>query len=292
MQDSSWLESEFVRTGLPRSALAAYLGLDNAAVSRLSRGERVFGSEELQLARSFFSIVPQTERPDPGIRKLRTTRIRERASAELVRVMRVLPAWCEGNTQVRDLIGRGGQEQVVLRADQIVALSRCVGLSVDALLQRDWDPKKLEKISLDLDKAAQRWASESVAKLAYDISRGANRAPKHQSPVKQRPIFLRPAEDRLDRFKKCLAYVIPDDSLTPWFGRGQIIYLEEPAAPRKDDYIAILMSAEREIGAKALIGKFIYRSRQLVCIQLANGEEQEIEENRITEIRRIAFCGF
>ena len=82
-----WLDREFTRTGLPKSALASYLGVDNAAISRTISGERHLSPDETDLTHAFFSIVPENtpEGMTDAIRNLRATKTREAASLMLSR---------------------------------------------------------------------------------------------------------------------------------------------------------------------------------------------------------------
>lgn len=294
MSLNSWIETEFSKTGLPRTALAEYLGLDNAAVSRIARGDRHLTTEETRLAQAFFSVVASESDSSvfgPAVRRLRASSVRERVGREIAR-------WAhthEHDASLDRLLIPVEQGKIVLRADQIIALCRSEGLNLTTLVQdgRIDEPPSDSRWSMSIEEASRNWAKIAHIDSTYEIGRGVNPQPREARPLEKSAFVLRMGEERLDAFRSCTPFVVPDNSLAPQFEQGQTIYLEDRRSePRKGDYVAILLSNESDPEQKAVVGRFLYMSRDLIGIESPGKSAQEIPRQAIHGLRRIAFCGF
>lgn len=292
MSGNSWIEAKFVETGLPRTALAEYLGLDNAAVSRIARGDRPLTTEENKLAEAFFSVTVSYRAPEI-VRRLRAYSVRERVGREIVRWAFAEPRK-PLDESVEPLLRQVDQGKIILRADQIVAICQREDLSLKELIEDGRiDESRSRKQERSIEELSQFWKDIAHITCAYEVGRGVNPKPKEKSPLAKSAVVLRLGSERLDAFRACTPFVVPDNSLTPQFEQGQTIYLEDRRSePRKGDLIAVFLSDESEPEQKAVVGRFLYMSRDAVGIAAPGERTQEIDRSTIRGLRRIAFCGF
>jgi hypothetical protein len=300
-----WIEKEFDRSGLPRSGLASYLGIDNAAVSRIVGGKRWLNAEETLLAKAFFSIVPQTASAPFvwAVRRLRARKIREAVGLDLVRWASAIDPREERAAALRILLEPVHLRKIILRADQIVALCRSQGIDLPGLIEgkgvqpgRDrgrWGGPKDSNggATAYLAECARLWAAEAGCPKAYEFERGSAEAPKQGPGAEQKPLILREADRRKEEFESCTPYVVPDDSLAPRFEQGQTIFLADlRSEPRNGDYVAILFDRSSEAGVAAIIGRLLYQTRDVVGIRHPESGNKEILKSTINSVRRVAFC--
>jgi len=290
-----WVEREFIRTGLPKSAFAGYLGIDNAAVSRIVSGERPLGPAETELARSFFSIVP-ARAPDSlidAIRRLRSTKIRQAAGVMLSGWLleRISP---NDSTEVDRFVAVATQKET-LRADQIVALGRLLEIDVAGLVQgfgirrHSGDGTIPESLLVALHHAAARWAVDGGK--AYRFEQGSNETTvPAPSSSKTNFVTLQPADPAGVEIAACIPYLIPDNSYAPRFEQGQTIFIDPSSEPRKGDYVAATIRVSNADDVKAVLGKLLYVSRDQVGIEAARNTRVEVSKGDLTELRRITFC--
>jgi hypothetical protein len=290
-----WIEQEFARTGLPKSGLAAYLGVDNAAISRTVHGERQLTPEEKDLAVGFFSIVAKgtAEEDVRAIQRLRTTKIRDAAGLELARWM--LQRLGRRNDMLRSLLERVAGRTATLATDQIVALCRVLGIDIVALVGGHgiYTPRRqerggLEDVIAELDASARRWVASGVP---YQFNRRSEAQPSRSSSPKGNFVTLQPAEASRDDLASCAPYLVPDDSYAPRFEQGQTIYLADSTSePRRGDYVAAILKDSDEAGVKAVLGKLLYVSRDQIGISSPRYIRNDIARQDVTALRRIAFC--
>lgn len=289
-----WIEREFIRTGLPKSAFAGYLAIDNAAVSRISSGERPLSQEETALARAFFSVVSERapESSTDAIRRLRSTKIRETAGV-------ALSSWLveridHRDSNALDLFAPVAAGTSTLRADQIVALCRMLQLDVVGLIQGfgvrslHADASVPPDLVAAVDRAATEWIRDGVP---YRLARrpAATEAPR-LSASKTRFVTLQPADPADDELGAYTPYLIPDDSYAPRFEQGQTIFLDAGSEPRKGDFVAAVIKDSKSENLQAVLGKLLYVSRDQIGIDAARSNRVEVPRDRVTELRRIAFC--
>jgi hypothetical protein len=290
-----WLEREFTRTGLPKSALASYLGVDNAAISRTISGERHLSPEETDLTQAFFSIVAQDtqEGMTDAIRNLRSTKTREAASLMLSKwlVERINPLHPELIALLEPVVAQDS----TLRTDQIVALCRVLEIDVFGLVQgydvrsRRWpEHGGSEDVLALLRSEAQRWVRPG--RVPYQFDRAVETAVPRLSAAKTNFVTLQPADPAGDELNSCIAYLIPDDFFAPRFEQGQTIFLDANTEPRKGDYVAAVVKDSNSEDTKAVLGKLLYVSRDQIGIEYSRNNRVEVARREVTDLRRIAFC--
>jgi hypothetical protein len=305
-----WIEREFSRTGLPKSALAGYLGLDNAAVSRTIAGERAMSADESDFARAFFSIVPEDASEDQidAIRRLRSTKVREMAALALSELLlekvksRHGPALNELPPEKAEdpwgslmaLLQRVASRSATLTADQIVAICRLLEIEIGALIAgkaRIRYPDEFVRrgvILAELQSAARRWVKGREP--AYQFDRKTEPTAPRTSTSKANFITLQQAETTDNDLTSCTAYLIPDDSYAPRFEQGQTIFLASDSEPRKGDYVAALMKDSTSSDVRAVLGRLLYVSRDLIGISSARSIRMELPRSDIKNLWRIAYC--
>jgi hypothetical protein len=293
-----WLEREFARTGLPKSALAGYLGIDNAAISRTLSGERQMSSEESDLARAFFSIVPEDapESLTDAIQRLRSTKTREAASLMLSKWMleRLSPI-NPSHEVLGTLLEKVAAQNATLTTDQIVALCRLLEIDVFGLVQgygvrsrRRIESGGPEDLLAELQSRARRWVQNRGAPYQFDRT-SETRAPR-PTATKTNFVTLQPADIAGDELASCIPYLIPDDSYAPRFEQGQTIFLDARSEPRKGDYVAAVMKDSNSEDVKAVLGRLLYVSRDQIGISSPRSIRLEVPRRDVTHLRRIAFC--
>ena len=288
-----WIQSEFARTGLPKSALSDYLGVDNAAISRTLGGERQLTLEENDLARGFFSIVPDDADASliDAIRRLRSTKIREAAGLGLSKFL--LERIEQGQDDLHMLLTKVVDRTATLTADQIVALCRLLGIQVEGLhlVNAPTSGKWAEfgnNILAALRREARQWVKDQG--LAYQFDRMAELVAPRASASKTNFTKLQPADTAGDDLAFCIPYLIPDDSYAPRFEQGQTIFLDTRSEPRKGDYVAALLADSNSEDVKAVLGRLLYVSREQIGISSARSIRTEVAKKDVAELRRIAFC--
>jgi hypothetical protein len=294
-----WIVREFSRTGLPKSALAGYLGIDNAAVSRIINGERQLSTDEEGLVRAFFSIVPSDTDGSltEAIHRLRSTKIREAASFTLAKWLLERTHRSQDGLQDRlqpKLLSVTAQNSS-LRADQIVALCRLLRINVGELVRGNgvnasnfYDGGRPPNILGELEKEARRW--NEGASIPYQFDRSFNAPLPRAGGTRINSVMLQPAEIARDELAFCTPYLIPDNSHAPRFEQGQTIYVDERSDPRKGDYVAVVLSDPQPDIAKAVLGKLLYVSRETVGILSARNARVELSRAEVGAVRRIAYC--
>jgi hypothetical protein len=290
-----WVEREFIRTGLPKSAFAGYLGIDNAAVSRIVSGERPLGPEEAELARAFFSIVSERapESLKDAIRRLRSTKIREASGVMLSSWLleRIGPKDSAGI----DLLAPIAAQKATLRADQIVALCRMLEIDVTGLVQGFGVRSRLGEsvaprdLLAALNHEATRWVRDGSMPYRFD-RRSDTTTPPCLAASKTSFVTLQPADPAGDELAACIPYLIPDDSYAPRFEQGQTIFLDARTEPRKGDYVAAVVKDSNSEEVKAVLGRLLYVSRDRIGISSARSIRLEVPRGDVTDLRRIAFC--
>lgn len=290
-----WLEREFTRSGLPKSALASYLGVDNAAISRTISGERHLSPEETDLAYAFFSIVSESapETLTDAIRNLRATKTRQAASLMLSRWLleKVDPLHSELVMLLEPVVAQDS----TLRTDQIVALCRVLEIDVYSLVQgygvrsRRWPEHGGPEDPLALLRSeAQHWVQRG--RIPYQFDRSVEPSVPRLSAAKTNFVTLQPADPAGDELTSCIAYLIPDDSFAPRFEQGQTIFLDAHAEPRKGDYVAAVVKDSNSEDTKAVLGRLLYVSRDQIGIESSRSNRVEVSRREVTDLRRIAFC--
>ncbi len=299
-----WIEMEFNRTGLPKAALAAYLGLDNAAVSRIMNGERAISTEEEGLTRGFFSTVaPAADANErDAIHRLRSTKIRDVVSLALAKWL-IAKANQQRPGNMPDpkeetfltLISDVAAQNSSLRADQIVALCRLLGISLGELLRGNgvharnkYNDDCPVPIFTELEAAARRWAQPGS--VPYQFHRPWN-APRPR-PIEDRihSVLLQLAEPDLDELASCVPYLIPDNSNAPRFEQGQTIYVDQRSEPRRGEYVAIFLSSPQSGMTMAVLGKLLYAGRETVGVNSGRNGKTEIPRSEVSAVSRIAYC--
>ncbi|WP_029077484.1 S26 family signal peptidase [Bradyrhizobium sp. th.b2] len=292
MQDH-WLDKEFARSGLPKSALASYLGVEKAAVSRAVSGERQLNREDTDLAHAFFSIVPPDapESLTEAIHRLRSTKVREAAGLMLSRWL--LERVDEGDIASRDFFGPVASQNTTLRADQIVALCRLLGIDFGELVQgfgvRSRNNLAPPRNLLDaLQSEAERWPRRGT--VPYQFDRNSEASPPRLATSKTRFVTLQPADPSGEDLTSCVPYLIPDDSYAPRFEQGQTIYLDAYSEPRKGDYVAVVIKDSNSWEVKAVLGRLLYVSRDQIGLESLKNTRTEVPRSDVSEFRRIGFC--
>lgn len=294
-----WIEDEFARTGLPKSALAEYLGLDNAAVSRVISLERQMTSDEIGLARAFFSIVPKgvSEDEHEAIQRLRSVKIRDTAALTLAEFLVANVRLARGGPDEEILVAlvlKVASRTASLSADQIVALCRLFKIEVGGLIRgrissdvlRSIEGSRIDVLT-ELRAQARLWANEREP--IYEFDRKAEPTIPRVS-AKTNVITLQPAGLTTDDLTKCESFLIPDDSYAPRFEQGQTIFLDVNCEPRKGDYVAAVLSDPNSEAIKAMLGKLIFVGRDTIGISSAKNIRAEIPLTEVASLRRITYC--
>lgn len=289
-----WLDREFVRTGLPKSALASYLDIESTAVSRAISGERQLNREDTDRAQAFFSIVPADapESLTQAIHRLRSTKVREAAGLMLSRWL--LERIDEGDTAALDFFGPVASQTATLRTDQIVVLCRVLGIDEADLVQgfgvRTRHDLELPRNLLDaLQTEAERWPRPGGG-LPYQFDRSSKESLPRLPASKTSFVTLQPADPSGEDLSSCDPYLIPDDSYAPRFEQGQTIFLDARAEPRKGDYVAAFFKDSNSEAVKAVLGRLLYVSRDQIGIESLKSSRMEVPRREVTDLRRIAFC--
>lgn len=289
-----WLEREFARTGLPKSALANYLGVDNAAISRTIHGERQLSPGEIDLAHAFFSIVPEDapESHTDAIRRLRSTKIRDAVGLVLSRWL--LERLAPNDFTSHDLFGAVASLKATLRVDQIVGLCRMFEIDVFGLVQgygvrsRRWEVHGSRELLVELKREASRWSRQGT--IPYQFDRSPEAPSPRASASKKKFVTLQPAHPTSDDLSSYVAYLIPDDSGAPRFEQGQTIFLDVHSEPRNGDYVAALVRDQNSDDARAVLGRLLYVSRDQIGIEAPRSNRTEVLRRDVADLRRIAFC--
>jgi hypothetical protein len=304
MAVETWLETQFRRTNLPRSGLADYLGVDNAAISRAAADKRRLVGDEILRAAAYFSVVP-TGSPDDftkAVRRLRSPDIRARATAALASWLRQRKT-PPGTGAAAELLASVMQGKANLRVDQIIAVARSLGLRLAALVQGDAQPDERalpeggpadgRSMADRLAAAARGWVAPGGA--VYDFARGpllfrAERAGEAPPASYVDVVSLREPESDGFMIERCKPYLVPDDSLSPRFEQGETLFLEPSKRDvRRGDYVAALLSVKAG-RADALIGRLRLDSKHAVVIEPPRGGPREVDKSKIVSLHRIAFC--
>jgi hypothetical protein len=298
-----WLESELGRSRLPKSSLAGYLGLDNAAVTRLLRGDRLLTTDETLLAGGFFSVVPDSASNQflDAVERLRSTKLRESIALEFVRWFAARSAGNRAFTSFLALLAPFEARRTVLRADQIVAICRVLNFDLPALtdgfgVRQDpsrgiyEEASKFEDAGRILTEAASRWAGQARGVMQYEFGRGAT-VPDPTTKVSiPSPALLRASHDHSEEFLSCAGFLVADENAKPLFQIGQTIYIAE-SEPRKGDAVAVIIDDSSDGEPLAIIGLLEYRSRDVVVLDLPSGR-RELKVSDNMKVRRIAFCRY
>jgi hypothetical protein len=294
-QQTTWIAKELRRTRLPRSSLAEYLRLDNAAVTRLASGERQITTDETLSAGGFFSVVPLAADQEylGAVESLRSTRRRRTIGLELIRAFGANASRDPVSASFLKLLGSIESGDVVLRADQIVALCRALGFDLLALARGEGVQAgrkaayagQASDASQILDAATELWAGDHHGVFQYRFEQGM--ADQTSAPA---GVALRASESFAPEFERCVAYLVADNRAEPMFTMGQTIYFSE-SEPRTGDYVAVMLEQQSDSKTSAVIGRLLYRSLDSIVIMTAKAKT-EIKRSDAEGIRRIEFCRF
>ncbi|UQR62990.1 hypothetical protein LRP30_40705 [Bradyrhizobium sp. C-145] len=269
------LEFEFERTGLPRTALAAFLGLDNALISRLSDGRRSWKPHEYKRARSFFDLVPQGS--GPLVKRLRRRDTRQLIGPTLAEALINL-----GHRAAFGILFRAVSEGAAeLRADQIVALCRKFNIDLAHLMtgrgirMGAWPGDELTLINYE--EACRR--DEGNAFANSDV--GGDRKRSRRAKVAK----FADRESLADRITACEPFIVMDDELEPRYRRGETIYIDGSARECRygDD---VVMSRD---GGDAVIGMLSAADSETVLIETPSRGRISVPVAEIVSMRRISF---
>jgi hypothetical protein len=298
----TWIEQEFRRTGLPRTALARYLERHKPVVSLIARGERQISAEEANLIRSFFSVVPPT--PDShfvaAVEGLKSTKLRTTVGLDLVRWFKRVPDqwpphYYELAGSFLKLLKPVSEHSGILRADQIVAICRVAKIDLVALCgghgaKEDLHGERLI-VSADalaaLHKAAELWMRKYGNVKKYEFERGGFESVAGQDQNAQ-VASLQVAESSISAFSGCEGFLLADDRAKPFFERGQTIFVSR-TTPRRGDLVAVMMKDDKLGVPAAVIGRLAYDSPDAVAVDTARGQKK-LEKKSDLELRRIDFC--
>jgi hypothetical protein len=264
----------FSITGLPRSALAAFLNLDNATISRLADGRRPWRPNEMERARAFFEVVP--DGCGPLVKKLRRREVRA-----LIGPILAGHLVNNGHSRAFDIPLRAlSNGAIELRSDQIVAL--CGKFGVD--LARLVEGRGVGFVA---------WQGDEASLVNYDGARvrASRRAPvfSAQSP---KPNLLRidPSIEALrrpaGRIGICEPMTVVDDRLEPRYRRGEIIYIDTLGHEcQHGDDVVISMKD----GAPNEVGRLLANRAEDVLIEGSSLETIVVAKHLVLEMRRISF---
>jgi hypothetical protein len=291
------LDAQFKRTRLPRSALARYLGVENPAVSKMLRDARKLKGDEVAAVAAFFSIMPpRANHLLQAVSKLRSKQVRDRAG-------RALAQWASrrASRPVADLLSLAEQGDP-LAADQIVALCRSDELDLPTLVatgkvrREDGAADDLSKPPfVNIDEAARQWAEEAGAPQAYRLDPRAEVTTTiaHARSVQEAGSVLHRADNRFPDPRSLESYFVTDDTASPRFEQGDMIFLDEPRrATRNGDLVAVVLGAENGGVLRAVIGRLLFHTRHITAVRQPRGGRRDIAKEDIRDIRRIACCVF
>ncbi|WP_398467378.1 hypothetical protein [Tardiphaga sp.] len=302
-----WMETEFERTRLPKSALAGYLGVDNGAITRVIKGERALSIAEEALTRGFFSVIPHGagEPYKEAVLRLRTTKVKDAVSLTLA-------SWMLATTDFSADLACGdpdaeafsaivvnvAEKRYSFRADQIVALSRVLEIDLPDLVAGNGVHSR--NLGTGIESSIARlakfeattihWAPPGAA--PYKLDRAFEVSSPRTSDTRLNWIVLPPATPDPDGLTQCTPYLILDNSNAPRFEKGQTIYIDEFSEPRRGDYVAIFQVSPRTDAKKALLGKLLYEGRDTVAVNSGRRGKNEIERGQISSMRRVVYCKF
>jgi hypothetical protein len=278
--------------------LAAYLGLDKAAITRLTRSHRPLSEQEKILARAFFSIVPETADPEfmRAVRTLRAAKLRK--GIGFVLAERILGDTERISTLPPDSLGailnRIKSGDLILRADQLVALCRALDLDLPEVVLNGtlsihrW-PRLDAGIAELITKGLTATSGERAAD-AYEFGRGAESVQPIHATGRKNSVVIRSTDKHSDEFLACEPFLLTSNAFAPPFERGQTIYLAgADIPPRKGDYVAVILQSADHAEKEVVLGKLLYVTPDLVCLD-SSRETTEILLTSTMRIRRIVFC--
>lgn len=273
------LENAFLRSGLPRSALAAFLGLDNALVTRLARGQRPWKAVELKRAEVFFALVPDGYGPSVSRMRRRETRLLATRTLGEALVKK-------GHRAAFGVALRSAAEGTVeLRADQVIALCRKFGIDLDDLVVR----QKVTK---------GKWPADGKPVEAYEEAcrdfvgkRGLPAKPTRSSATTNTlglDVHHGSRDDRLARIASCDAMPLTDNSLEPRYRRGETLYIDQPGRECRygDDVVVISQGKE---SLETVIGMLVTTGQAVTLIETPKGKSIGVPTASIRSLRRISF---
>ena len=275
---ASWIADEFRRTRLPKGALAAYLGVDPAAVTRAAKNPNYWSDGQLADARAFFSVVPP--KADAGyvdaVRRLRLPDVRARASTALGRWLTGHGIRPQASAHPLDACMLG----VALRADQIVALAQVLAIPLPKLTRPGAavpiigsilpPAEDREGILVLLQDAVRKWASGGQSVYAIERGETADGTRGGQS----RDIALTGADlieltkvkfSRPSRAQHLYdelglkTYLVLTHQLSPRFERGDVI-LAEQSHPRGEFSTGDWIIAEYPESHGTIVGRVLAAS--------------------------------
>jgi hypothetical protein len=152
--------------------------------------------------------------------------------------------------------------------------------------------------------AARRWASRGG--VPYTLSLGALSAGTESTGARfaggaERTgrvstasdgdfVELRAAETRHVVLDHYMAYLVADDSLSPRFEQGDVLYLDSPQREiRRGDHVVAVLHVKSG-RATALVGRLRLETKDEVVIELPGGGPRELEKHRIVSLHRVAYC--
>lgn len=298
------LKAEFARTGLPRGALANYLGIDNGAVSRALGGGPALDANQEREAAAFFSVVS----PDAdgnfvsAVRKLRAPTVRKRAIALLSDWLRRNGVRPKGESHPIDRLIHGATD---LRADQIVAIARSEQLDLPSLVSgREArpaapglasPPSDRREADMRLETAARSWAfrTDAVYSIAKGVPATSSRIAAQPSDAQAAAVELYPLDEPPFEASVWKAFAVTDDRLLPRFHPGDSLlcaYPEEPSAnfPTRS-MVAVFLQPDYR---RAVIGHLLAVAAGSIVVQPPSGLRVEIPRAQVAKFARLVGCAF
>jgi hypothetical protein len=295
----NWIELEFRRTRLPRSALARYLERQKPVVSLIASGDRKVSSEEADLIRAFFSVVPPDANAEflAAVETLNSKKLRTRIGIELYRhfVREADQAGRGFASSIAELLEPLTEKQSILRADQIISISRIARLDLGDVTggpkvgdisvkhRRQFDDALSE-----LSSAAKKWMSDSKSPRAYEFDRGGRFEPIYGGGGAIAKVELQAVANNVSEFSECAGFMVADGNAKPFFEKGQTIFLSR-TKPRRGDLVAVILNEARTSQTTAVIGKLAYDNVDAVVLDRSDGP-QKLEKKLNLDVRRIDFC--
>jgi len=295
----NWIESEFRRTRLPKLALARYLERQKPVISLIANGDRQVSSEEADLIKAFFSVVPPTVNAQfsAAVETLTSKKLRTRVGIDLYRhfCRRAEHGYDELRWSLATLLEPLSKKKLILRADQIVAICRMSGLDLGAFTDgsASGEPGERHRATskdaiAELNSAARQWMTESGAPRPYEFDRGGRFEPIIDRSKGLSAATLEIAGNYRAEFGECTGFQVADNNAKPFFEKGQTIFTSN-TKPRPGDLVVIMLKEPTASPTSAIIGKLTIDSLETVTVERSNGT-QKLQKSRDIEVKRIDYC--
>lgn len=296
------LEAEFARTGLAKSALAAFLHLPKSAISRAVSGARPLERAQIEAAKAFFSIVPVEADGDfvQAVRKLRSDRVRSRVGAQLVRLWRRRGGSPHRVSELRediykdiyDVAHRVEANQCIFRADQIVILARWCGANLVELVgagkpRRDPDRFRAPRQQRGLQRAQAAGLDDAPPGIPVDTAEARDHHRRISAFERCGAVVNWDGRQLEEKLGQRMVIEIKDVALEPDFAAGDLLLADSTAPVRRGDWVVV--TDRRQDARHTLLGRLVEKSEAGIALYLRRYGDVFVRAEDVGRITRIGF---